>query len=71
MNLNGNYTLDDVKLDNDEITFETWVEKYKPITNGITKYPSGKDYDSFETRGDEANFVAEQDHHYVLSLIHI
>jgi len=65
MNLNGNYSLDDVKLDNDEITFATWVKKYKPIANGITKYPSGNDYDSFETYGEEVSFVAEQDHHYV------
>jgi len=65
MNLNGNYSLDDVKLDNDEITFNTWVEKYKPIPNGITKYPSGNDFESFDTYGEEANFVAEQDHHYV------
>jgi hypothetical protein len=65
MNLNGNYSLDDVKLDNDEITFDTWIDKYKPIPNGITKHPNGNDFESFETYGEEANFVAEQDHHYV------
>lgn len=65
MNVNGNYTLDDVKLDPYEISFETWVEKYKPIPNGITKHPNGQEFEAFETYGEEANFVADQDPHYV------
>lgn len=65
MNDNGNFTLDDVKLDNDEMTFDAWHEKYQPITNGITKYPSGNDYDMFETYGAELDFVSATDPHYV------
>jgi hypothetical protein len=41
-----------------EITWEEWVERFKPIKNHITKYPdSTEEYSSFETYGDEVEFV--------------
>jgi len=66
MNDNGNYTLDDVKLDEGEITFEAWSEKYKPIKNHITKYPNkDSEFDMFETYGEEYDHVLSQPHNKV------
>jgi hypothetical protein len=39
-----------------DMTYEQWEEKYLPITNHITNEGS-----SFETYGDEVDFVASQD----------
>jgi len=42
-----------------EITWDEWVERFKPVKNHITKYPDDHaEYDSFETYGAEQEFVA-------------
>lgn len=47
-----------------ELSFEDWVEQYKPITNHIDKNASFQDEDGnglmFETYGDEVEFVKSQ-----------
>lgn len=41
-----------------DLTWDEWVEKFKPIKNHITKYPSvDSTYDSFETYGAEVEYV--------------
>jgi hypothetical protein len=42
----------------ESLTWDEWVERFKPIKNHITKYPNtDADYDSFETFGEEVEFV--------------
>jgi hypothetical protein len=66
MNDNGNLTAEDLTLAESEIDWETWVEKYKPIKNHLTEYPDAhSEYDSFETYGEEVEFVRAQDPRYV------
>ena len=61
MNKNGNYTIEDVKLGEGEISFESWAEKYKPVKNHITKYPDKhSEFDMFETYGAEYEYVVSQ-----------
>jgi hypothetical protein len=43
-----------------ELTYEEWVSKYKPMTNHITN----EDF-SYETYGDELQYVLSQDDHNV------
>ena len=47
-----------------ELSFEDWVEQYKPITNHIDPHASFQDEDGngimFETYGDEVEFVKSQ-----------
>jgi len=44
-----------------ELTWDEWVEKFKPIKNHITKYPNEhSEYESFETYGAEQEFVASK-----------
>ena len=47
-----------------ELSFEDWIEQYKPITNHIDKNASFQDEDGnglmFETYGDEVEFVKSQ-----------
>jgi hypothetical protein len=44
-----------------ELTWDEWVEKFKPIKNTITKYPEpDAEYSSFETYGAEQEFVASK-----------
>ena len=41
-----------------ELTWTEWEEKFKPIKNHITKYPTtDSDYESFETYGAEVEYV--------------
>ena len=65
MNDNGNYTqavIDDGSIWEGEISWDSWVEKYKPIKNHITKYPNkDADYDMFETYGAEQDYVYSVD----------
>jgi hypothetical protein len=65
MNDNGNLTAEDLTLAEGEIDWETWVDTYKPIPNHLTKYPSGQPFDTFETYGEELEFVQAQDPRYV------
>jgi hypothetical protein len=66
MNDNGNYTMDDVKLSEGEISFDDWIKKYKPIKNKITKYPDeNAEYGLFETYGEELEYVLAQDPKHV------
>jgi hypothetical protein len=40
------------------LTWDEWVEQFKPIKNHITKYPNTEaTYESFETYGEEVDFV--------------
>jgi hypothetical protein len=40
------------------LTWDEWVEQFKPIKNHITKYPDNHmEYESFETFGEEVEFV--------------
>jgi hypothetical protein len=49
-----------------EISFTEWANKYKPIKNHVTPYPDPTaDFESFETYGDESDFVRSQDHRNV------
>ena len=46
-----------------ELSFEDWIEQYKPITNHIDKHASfdnGEGGIMFETYGDEVEFVKSQ-----------
>ena len=47
-----------------ELSFEDWIEQYKPITNHIDPHASFQDEDGnglmFETYGDEVEFVKSQ-----------
>jgi hypothetical protein len=49
-----------IRMNMSEMTYEEWEMKYKPIPNHITG-----ECCSFETYGDEVNFVASQDNHNV------
>ena len=50
------------KISEGEISFDAWVEKYKPIKNTITEYPdTSAEYGMFETYGAEVEFVKAQD----------
>jgi hypothetical protein len=66
MNENGNYTSEDVKISEGEITEAEWSEKYKPKENHLAGYPMNH---QFETYGDEWEFVKSQDPHYVWTWI--
>ncbi|MDA8874741.1 hypothetical protein N9H78_03615 [Winogradskyella sp.] len=71
MNDNGNYTLDDVKLDDNEISFDMWIDKYKPIKNHITKYPNtDSTFETFETYGEEYEHVLAQPVENVWTEVH-
>ena len=66
MNENGNYTIEDVKLDKGEISYEDWVARYKPVKNHITKYPDKhSEFDSFETFGAEYEHVTAKRVEYI------
>jgi len=64
-NENGNYTqalIDDGSIFEGELKWDEWVKKYKPIKNHITKYPDpNAEFETFETYGDEWEFVKSQD----------
>lgn len=66
MNENGNYTSEDVKISEGEITYDFWRAKYKPIKN---KFSNDPDEIQFETYGEEWEFVKEQDPRYVWTWI--
>ena len=66
-NDNGNYTLEAVKsgaIWEGEMSYDDWIEKYKPIDNTIGKYVTKGDK-QFETYGAEKEFVLDQDAEYV------
>ena len=66
MNENGNYTSEDVKISEGEITEADWIETYKPKENHLAGYPMNH---QFETYGEEWEFVKAQDPHYVWTFI--
>jgi hypothetical protein len=41
------------------MTYEQWIETYKPMHNHIAEYDAGFDDTMFETYGDERNFIQE------------
>lgn len=65
LNDNGNYTeevVNDGSVWEGEISWETWVEKYKPTKNHITKYPDPQsEFESFETYGAEWEYIKSLD----------
>ena len=72
-NSNGHYTqavIDDGSIMEGELKWDEWVEKYKPIKNHITKYPDpNAEFESFETYGEEWEFVKSQDPKHVWTWI--
>lgn len=41
------------------MTYEQWIETYKPMHNHIAEYDAGFDGAMFETYGDECQFIQE------------
>ena len=42
------------------MTYEQWIETYKPMHNHIADYSAAFDGTMFETYGDERNFIQER-----------
>ena len=58
------------KLSEGEISFKSWIAKYRPLKNHITKHPDASaDFDEFETYGEELEFIKTRDPHYVWTYI--
>jgi hypothetical protein len=54
------------ELSEGELSFESWVAKYRPLKNHITKHPdTSADFDQFETYGEEWEFIKTRDPYYV------
>ena len=72
-NSNGNYTMESIKdgsIWEGEITWDQWVEKYKPIKNHLDKYSHpDTPYGMFETFGAEVDYVKEQDPNKIWTLV--
>src|SRR4051812_14157929 len=56
-------------MQNNGLTWEQFVEQYKPVTNEIDNNAS-KDNLMFETFGNELEFVNAADEHYVWTIVH-
>jgi hypothetical protein len=53
-------TIEPINLEDhyESLTWDEWVEQFKPIKNHITQYPNSEaTYESFETYGEELEFV--------------
>lgn len=69
MNDSGFYNqseVDDKSIFEGEMTWEAWEEKYKPVNNHFTakKYPDNPEQ-SFETYGEELDYIRSLDPRYV------
>lgn len=73
MNERGNYTraeIEDGSIWEGEISWDTFMEKYKPVKNHLDKYADPKaEYGLFETYGEELDYVKSQDPNKVWTLV--
>lgn len=71
-NDNGNYTqavVDSGEIWEGEISWDTWVEKYRPIPNPIASSPAVDDVLMYETYGEELELIKQTNPNNIWTMV--